>query len=128
MVTSCCFKSCVLYPDSSDYTRGTIDDHGTVFTVTSQIGSCNKMITCNTDRRNGFRCLLALVTVTTLASCRSIFPQVRLWDAWGDLPLPTIFTALEFLVVMDSTISGLLLFSSRSLHQPPSLAYFKSVN
>jgi hypothetical protein len=37
----------------------------------------------------------------------------------GNLPLPTIFTALEFLVVMDSTISGLSLFSSRSLHQPP---------
>ena len=38
-----------------DYTRGTVDDHGTVFTVTSQVGSCNKMITCNTDRRKGFR-------------------------------------------------------------------------
>jgi len=26
-----------------------LDDHGTVFTVTSQVGSYNKMMTCNTD-------------------------------------------------------------------------------
>src|SRR5262247_2470847 len=38
-----------------------------------------------------------------------------------DLSLPTTFTALDFLVMKDSTISRLSLFSSRSLHQRPSL-------
>src|SRR5262245_43099467 len=38
-----------------------------------------------------------------------------------DLSLPTAFTALDFLVMKDSTMSRLSLFSSRSLHQRPSL-------
>src|SRR5262245_32060250 len=36
-----------------------------------------------------------------------------------DLSLPATFTASDFLVMKDSTISRLSLFSSRSLHQPP---------
>jgi hypothetical protein len=85
------------------------------------------MMTCNTDRRNGFRCLLALVTVTTLA-----VPYIALAAGQsfgrsgsgmhGQPSSPHHFHGFGILVVMDSTISGLSLFSSRSLHQPPSLA------
>src|SRR5262245_61659968 len=49
----------------------------------------------------------------------------RLLGCTGNLPFQTVFTALDFLMGMDSTIRAISrssLFSRLSLHQPPNLA------
>src|SRR5262245_63924015 len=46
----------------------------------------------------------------------------RILGCTGNLSFQTVFTALDFLVRMDSTISRSSLSSSRRLHQPPNLA------
>src|SRR5262245_31085562 len=51
----------------------------------------------------------------------------RLLGCTGNLPFQTVFTALDFLMGMDSTIRAISgsLFSHLSLHQPPNLAVLR---
>ena len=87
------------------------------------------MKTYKTRRKKGFRCLFALVTVTILAvpylalgagqSFSEVRAASRLLGCTGNLPFHILFTALDFLVGMDSMIRTSPLFSRFNLHQAP---------
>jgi len=92
------------------------------------------MTTYNTSRKKRFRCLFALVTAIVLTVPYVAFGagpafsrsgSSRASGMHGQPSFQTVFTALDFLMGMDSTIRAISrssLFSRLSLHQPPNLA------